>query len=271
MPFTPNSVRRIHTVLHKALAMAVEDGLLFRNVADGACRDLGGGQQGEDGTNGLKAWTRDELSAFLDLQRGDRLHPLWHLIAFAGLRRGEVLGLEWSAVDLDAGELSIRRARVMAAGRVVVSTPKTERSRRTVYIDPGTVAVLRNHAARQADECRKAGDAWTESGLVFTREDGQALGPRWVSRLFERAVHSHNRTRLLEDGPAAMTATGHNPPRTASYLRLGGTLRWHAARGCLRTTRARQHRHHQRHLWASLQGVAPADGGAVRGNHGARA
>ncbi len=150
------------------------------------------------------------------------------MIAYSGLRRGEALGLEWSAVTLDAGELSIRRARVMAAGRVVVSTPKTERSRRTVYIDPGTVAVLRDHAARQADDCRKAGEGWTECGLVFTRQDGQPLGPRWVSRLFERAVDSYNRTRLQKDGPAATllpVISLHGLRHTYASVGLSGGMR----------------------------------------------
>jgi len=225
----PNTVKRIHTVLHRALAMAVEDGLLYRNVGDGACRDLGGGQQGEDGTKELKAWTREQLAAFLDSQRSDRLFPLWHVIAFSGLRRGEALGLEWQGVDLDAGELSIRRALVLAGGRVVVSTPKTERSRRTVYIDPGTVAVLREHAARQGDECRKAGEAWAETGVLFTREDGKALGPRWVSRLFERAIAAYNAKRLEKDGPAASgllpLISLHGLRHTYASVALSGGMR----------------------------------------------
>jgi integrase len=225
----PNSVRRIHTVLHKALAMAVEDGLLYRNVADGACRDLGDGKQDEDGTKELKAWTREEYAAFLEAQRGDRLLPLWHVIGFCGLRRGEALGLLWSDTDLNAGELSIRRALVLAGGKVVVSTPKTERSRRTVYIDPGTVAVLRDHAARQGDECRKAGEGWTESGLTFTREDGQALGPRWVSRLFDRAVEAFNKARIEKDGPAATgllpVISLHGLRHTYASVALSGGMR----------------------------------------------
>jgi integrase len=235
----PNSVRRIHTVLHRALGMAVEDGLLYRNVADGACRDLGDGQQDKDGTVELQAWTREELATFLASQRGDRLYPLWYVIAFSGLRRGEALGLEWSAVDLNAGELLIRRSLVPSGGKVVVSTPKTERSRRIAYIDgvptdesaapTGTVAVLREHAARQGDECRKAGEGWTETGLVFTREDGKALGPRWVSRLFERAIAAYNKARLEKDGPAANgllpVISLHGLRHTYASVALSGGMR----------------------------------------------
>jgi integrase len=223
-----NTVKRIHSVLHKALAGAVQDGLLYRNVADGACRDLGDGKQDEDGIKELKAWTREELTAFLDAQRGDRLFGLWHVIGFSGLRRGEALGLLWKDVDLGDGGLYIRRALVPAGSKIVVSTPKTERTR-TAYIDPGTVRVLRDHAARQGDECRKAGEGWTETGLTFTREDGQALGPRWVSRLFGRAVEAFNKERLEKDGPAAKgllpIISLHGLRHTYASVALSGGMR----------------------------------------------
>jgi integrase len=69
---------------------------------------------------------------------------VWHLAAGTGMRRGEVLGLRWADVDLDRARVAVRRTLVLAGGRVVTSEPKTARGRRSIAIDPRTVAALRS-------------------------------------------------------------------------------------------------------------------------------
>ncbi len=71
---------------------------------------------------------------------------------------------------------------------MVVSEPKTAKGRRVIALDPGTVEVLKAQAARQLDEQREWDDAWVESGLVFTAENGTALDPESVSRYWRQAV-----------------------------------------------------------------------------------
>jgi integrase len=80
----------------------------------------------------------------------------------------------------------VRRALVPCDKEVLVSEPKTARGRRVVALDPGTVAVLKGQAARQLQEQQDAG--WTETSLVFTNEDGQALHPWVTSRCFRKTV-----------------------------------------------------------------------------------
>jgi len=105
-----------------------------------------------------------------------------------GMRRGEALGLRWLDVDLEAGRLSVRRALVPTNREVVVSEPKTVKGRRVIALDPGTVEVLKAQAARQLHEQNDWDEAWVESGLVFTQENGSALDPESVTRYFRRAV-----------------------------------------------------------------------------------
>ena len=135
----------------------------------------------------LRTWSAEQLAAFLDSQRNDRLYALWHTLAMTGLRRGEALGLRWQDVDLEAGRLAVRRALVPCGREVLVSEPKTARGRRVVALDPETVAVLKGQAARQLEE-QQAAQSWTDTGLVFTSEDGEALHPEVVSRFFRKAV-----------------------------------------------------------------------------------
>jgi integrase len=105
-----------------------------------------------------------------------------------GMRRGEALGLRWSDVDLENARLAVRRALIPISRAVVVSEPKTAKGRRVIALDPVTVDVLKAQAARQLEEQMRAGDAWLETGLVFTAANGGALDPESVSRYWRQAV-----------------------------------------------------------------------------------
>ena len=137
---------------------------------------------------GMKTWTKEQLKKFLESVAEERLSPLWHTIAMTGMRRGEAIGLRWSDVDLENGRLSVRRALIPSGREVIVSEPKTIKGRRVIAIDPGTIEVLKAQAARQLDEQKEWDDAWVETGLVFTQENGAALDPETVTRYFRQAV-----------------------------------------------------------------------------------
>jgi integrase len=180
-PLTAISIRHVHAVLHRSLKDAVRWNRLARNPAEAADPPKAGRSSHE-----LRTWSAEQLAAFLESAREDRLHPLWHTLAMTGMRRGEALGLRWEDVDLEVGRLCVRRALVPCGREVLVSEPKTARGRRVVALDAETVAVLKGQAARQLKEQQDA--EWTETNLVFTKHDGQALHPWLVSRCFRVAV-----------------------------------------------------------------------------------
>lgn len=136
-----------------------------------------------------KTWTAAELARFLAHVRDDRLVAAWRLAAATGMRRGEVLGLAWDAVELDAGLVRVRQTLTSPDYKPTLAQPKTERARRAVALDADTVAALREHRTRQLEERLAAGNAWrNEAALVFTREDGSAIHPQAFSEAFERHV-----------------------------------------------------------------------------------
>src|SRR6185437_2774352 len=92
-------------------------------------------------------WTPEQTGRFLDHTHdlGDRLYPLYHLIVFTGLRRGEACGLHWDDLDLDAANLTVRWQLVQHGWATHFDTPKTADSEAPVALDAGTVAVLRGH------------------------------------------------------------------------------------------------------------------------------
>lgn len=116
------TVKHTHTCLSKALEDAARRRLIARNPT----RDVDPPRPRNVET---KVWTSDEARAFLASTAGDRLHACWVLAVTTGLRRGELLGLRWDDVDLDAGTLAVRRARVAVAGEMVEGEPKSGRAR----------------------------------------------------------------------------------------------------------------------------------------------
>ena len=179
---TALSVRHVHAVLHRSLKDAGRWGRLARNPADLADPPRVAGHGHE-----LCTWSAEQLAAFLDSRRDDRLYALWHTLAMTGLRRGEALGLRWQDIDLEAGRLAVRRSLITEGKTVAVHEPKTARGRRVVALDPQTVEVLKAQAARQLAK-RAESESWDDTGLVLTNEGGQALHPWLVSRCFRRAV-----------------------------------------------------------------------------------
>jgi integrase len=181
---SPATVRRIHATLHRALKDAVRWQRLALNPVDAADPPRGASKQRD-----LPAWNSEQLAGFLAHVRDDRLFAFWRLLAMTGCRRGEALGLAWDDLDLEAATITIRRALVPLGDKVIVSEPKTARGRRRIALDPLTLEALKAHAARQADE-RSASDEWSETGYIFTTEDGQPLDPHRTSKSFEKHLRA---------------------------------------------------------------------------------
>jgi integrase len=179
---SPKTVRNTHIVLRKALADAERLGLVVRNAAAVAKPPVPAKRK-------HTTWSADELARFLGSIERERLAAAFILLATTGMRRGEALGLRWSDVDLKAGRLSIVQTVTTVSDKIVITPPKTAGSRRSVSLDPETVAVLRDHRRRQNEERLKAGELWVGEGdLVFTDEIGQPVHPSALSRLFASRV-----------------------------------------------------------------------------------
>lgn len=134
----------------------------------------------------VMVWTPTQLGTFLDEAADHRLYALWHLLSHRGPRRGESIGLEWPDIDLNAGTATIERQRIAVIGKVIEDTPKSDAGGRVVALDRGCIEVLKAHRTQQRKDRLVWGEAWVDSGKVFTREDGSALDPEWVSDEFVR-------------------------------------------------------------------------------------
>jgi integrase len=183
----PKSVRHVHTMLRKALQDAVDRGYLGRNVADLANPPTQRSARGRRARD--KAWNLDQLRTFLTATADDQLGPAWMLMATTGLRRAEVCGLRWQDVDLSRGRLRVAQTITEVRGQLVTQEDgKTDAAERSIALDARTVETLRHWKTRQTEDRLAWPGTWPETGLVFTRSDGEGHRPKRLSSGFTKRV-----------------------------------------------------------------------------------
>lgn len=178
----PKSVHNIHVMLNKALSDAARKGTVVRNVV--ALADAPSLQARK--RHEVKAWDIDQLVTFLDAIAAHRFGAAFYLAANTGMRRGEILGLRWRDLDLEARRVSVRQALVSVAYKVSISDVKTGTSRRTIDIEDDVVEVMRRWRGQRRLE--RGGVDPAGDDLVFVKADGTSPHPDVISQLFDRTV-----------------------------------------------------------------------------------
>ncbi|WP_308120530.1 tyrosine-type recombinase/integrase [Streptomyces poriferorum] len=133
----------------------------------------------------LKPWDLEETTAFLGAARKDSLYPAIVLAVALGRRRGEVLALRWSGIDLERRTLTVRNQIQRAQKELYADSTKNRRTR-AIPVPLMYVAPLRWQRLRQAAPRNDAGHAWHDSDYVFTTRTGRTIEPRNLSQAFER-------------------------------------------------------------------------------------
>ena len=176
------TVHHVHETLHKALEDAVRMEMLQRNVSDKAQAP---GYHQRD----MQVLTQEQARQLCAAARGTSVDALVVVALSTGMRQGELLGLRWRDVDLEAGVLSVRQA--LTHDRITrqyrFKEPKYKRSRRQIQLPPPTIQALRGHQTRQAEQRGMLGPAWIDNDLVFPNPIG---GPSAAST-------SHHAVRKL--------------------------------------------------------------------------
>lgn len=214
----PATVRRVHATLRSAFASAKRQRSIPYNPAVDV--DLPKATRPT-----IRPWEADELGRFLDHAAGDPLGALYEVAAFTGLRRGELLGLRWQDVDLDRSRLTVRQQIVQVGHATHIGPVKTPSGQdRVVDLDQATVGALLSHRLRQDQQRSLLAEAWTDSGHVFTKDDGTPLHPETVTKRFRelsnqaglRPVRLHD----LRHGQASLMLAAGVPMAVVSK-RLG--------------------------------------------------
>jgi integrase len=218
---SPRTVAYIRSVLRQALRQGERWGMVSRNAASLAAPPRVSRRE-------IRPLTPDQARRFVEAIRGDRLEALYLMAIGTGLRQGEILGLAWKDVDMDAAVVTVRHALQRVDGRLVLVPPKSRTSHRTVALPAFVVDALRAQWLRQRRERLLAGSRWQpdDRDLVFTTTVGTPMDGIAVTRRFQAALRAaglpHQRfhdlrhayaSLLLAQGVAArvvMEALGHS-------------------------------------------------------------
>ncbi|MGW5709229.1 tyrosine-type recombinase/integrase [Streptomyces olivaceus] len=198
---SPLTLAYVHSVLKSALEHAVREEEIPRNVA----RNV---RTGTPRPRRFEPLTADEARQFLSTTRGHRLHALFELALHTGLRKGELLGLHWEDLDLDAGTAAIRRTlqRTSTGGLTTLPT-KTRASERRIALPTRCVQSLKLHHEQQEREREAAGATWQHDAHVFTTVQGRPIDPTNLTRTFTTILRRAGLRRIRFHDLRHSTAT----------------------------------------------------------------
>ena len=178
-------------ILRRALDDAVRRGLLVSNTL----RIAQAPKRRPLSSNTSSVWTAEQLREFLTFTRTQRYHAALWVTANTGMRRGEVLGLRWGDVDLDAGTLSVTRSLVSVGYELHETRGKSRTARRCINLGPATINVIRRwHEPRASEDAEF--DPGDLDARMFCRPDGQPTHPQLLSDAFVKLVERSGLPRI---------------------------------------------------------------------------
>lgn len=179
------SIRYIHATLRKALNDALKMDMVYRNVAEAVT--VPKQKQFE-----AKFLTQVQMNAMLEALKGTNIYLPTLLAVGLGMRRGEVLGLQWETVDFEKGMITIKRAYIPTPQGNVFSDVKTEKSRRTLAVPTNIMQYLKQVKKAQAETKLFLGGGYADNDLVCCNEDGSPLSPATWNHKFKRLMEDNN-------------------------------------------------------------------------------
>ncbi len=167
---SPKTVRNIHQILSAALKLAQEQRIILTNPAEGCALPKVEHRE-------MKTLPVEQLQSFLREAKDSGVFELYYLELATGLRRGELLGLKWEDIDLEHGDLRVRRQIARIDGRVVEAPLKTRNAYRTLPLAEDTVSILE-------EQKKKVGS----SPWVFPSATGGPISPDSVLHMLHRVL-----------------------------------------------------------------------------------
>ena len=186
---SPVSLRHFRNVLNQALKLAVRNDMIPSNPCDGLI--LPKLEQRE-----FAFYTGDQLQTMLDAVKDDPLYPLLRVAAIYGLRRSELLGLQWDSIDFAANTLSVKHTVVQHREVFCKDKTKNATSRRTLPLTPDIRKLLLAVKAAESRNRRLFGREYNDNAYIFKWDDGRLYVPDYITRRFRELMAKHGMPKI---------------------------------------------------------------------------
>lgn len=217
-----STLEQHHAILHQALKVAtINDRLINVNPAELVVEKPVAKKNQE-----MEVWSQEEVRKFLLVAReaGTHSEAFYRLAVESGMRRGEICGLKWEDLDLNALRISVKRTLLKPGPNPELGPPKSGRSR-AVDISPQMASLLRKHKAEQNELKLSLGGAYEDKDFVFAKDSGHPtqmnnFGQRSFKDLIEKAGVKKIRFHDLRHTSATLLMEGETHPKVVQE-RLG--------------------------------------------------
>ena len=176
------TVRYIHAIIHGALEQAIKENLLITNPAKAV-------KLPKNEKKIPKHFDTASIKLFLELAKKSRHYTAYLVELNTGVRRGELLSLRWSDINMSNAKIYICRNLVRSSEQgLIFQEPKTKLSKRSIDVHISLIKDLKDHKKKQAEEKLSAGQAYEDNDLVFCTPFGKPLDPRAFSAHFKKII-----------------------------------------------------------------------------------
>ena len=178
-PLTAGTIKHTYHVLRGAMDKAVQAGLIHRSPCAGI--QLPKGEKKKP-----VIYDETQIQQLLDFARGTEMELIIDLELCMGMRRGELLGLQWQDVNWEKNQIHIIRSRVAVDGKSVVKQPKTESGTRTLDVPEILMKKLKAYKVKCMEQKIRVGRRLLEEDFIIVHPDGKPIYPEYVSQMFTK-------------------------------------------------------------------------------------
>ncbi len=188
-----SSIKKIHAVLSSMLKTAVSWGFINSNPCISAeipKTDISIAKE--------KCFTDAELRIFKKVVETSeisyQLKAFFFLALYSGVRRGELLALNWNDVDFQLNRINIYKSVYMQNGEIIIKEPKNKSSIRSIEVSKNAIEKLQTLKHQRKELCFSLGIQWNENLPIFTQEDGKIMHVSTPTHAFKKLLYNYNAT-----------------------------------------------------------------------------
>ncbi|OQB13743.1 MAG: putative prophage phiRv2 integrase [Firmicutes bacterium ADurb.Bin193] len=182
---SPNTIKHHHANIRKSLQDALLQNIIPYNVADRV-------KLPKINKFNAKFYTANQINTLLEKSKGSIIEPAIFLTAYYGLRRSEILGLKWSAIDFQNKSITI--STTVTAMKTILEKERTKNlsSNRTLPLIPEVECYLKKLKAKQSELMLLQGTSYVRNDFVCKWDNGKPLKPDYISRIFKKVLEDNN-------------------------------------------------------------------------------